>query len=113
MENAIYNYLKCKGFRVDVGVIIRNRTDKTGKHIRVPYEIDFVVNKGMYQYYIQSAFSMESDEKTERELYPFSITGDSFRKIVVTRHELMPHYDSKGIFHVGVVDFLLGDYLKD
>ena len=113
MENAIYNYLKCKGFRVNVGVIIRNRTDKTGKHIRVPYEIDFVVKKGMYQYYIQSAFSMESDEKTERELYPFSITGDSFRKIVVTRHELMPHYDSKGIFHVGVVDFLLGDYLKD
>ena len=41
MDNAIYNYLKCKGFRVAVGVIIRNRTDKTGKHIRVPYEIDF------------------------------------------------------------------------
>ena len=121
MENIIFNYLKSSGFRVDVGVIVKNRTDKDGKHIRVPYEIDFVVNKGMYQYYIQSAFRMENAEKMEQELYPFSITGNSFKKIVVTRHELLPHYDDellphydeKGIFHVGITDFLLGDYLKE
>lgn len=113
MENIIFNYLKSSGFRVDVGVIVKNRTDKDGKHIRVPYEIDFVVNKGMYQYYIQSAFRMETAEKMERELYPFSITGNSFKKIVVTRHELLPHYDENGIFHVGIIDFLLGDYLRE
>ena len=113
MENIIFNYLKSSGFRVDVGVIVKNRTDKDGKHIRVPYEIDFVVNKGMYQYYIQSAFRMETAEKMERELYPFSITGNSFKKIVVTRHELLPHYDENGIFHVGITDFLLGDYLRE
>ena len=113
MENIIFNYLKSSGFRVDVGVIVKNRTDKDGKHIRVPYEIDFVVNKGMYQYYIQSAFRMETAEKMERKLYPFSITGNSFKKIVVTRHELLPHYDENGIFHVGIIDFLLGDYLRE
>ena len=113
MENIIFNYLKSSGFRVDVGVIVKNRTDKDGKHIRIPYEIDFVVNKGMYQYYIQSAFRMETAEKMERELYPFSITGNSFKKIVVTRHELLPHYDENGIFHVGITDFLLGDYLRE
>ena len=113
MENIIFNYLKSSGFRVDVGVIVKNRTDKDGKHIRVPYEIDFVVNKGMHQYYIQSAFRMETAEKMERELYPFSITGNSFKKIVVTRHELLPHYDENGIFHVGIIDFLLGDYLRE
>lgn len=113
MENIIFNYLKSSGFRVDVGVIVKNRTDKDGKHIRVPYEIDFVVNKGMYQYYIQFAFRMETAEKMERELYPFSITGNSFKKIVVTRHELLPHYDENGIFHVGITDFLLGDYLRE
>ncbi len=56
---------------------------------------------------------MENAEKIEQELYPFSITGNSFKKIVVTRHELLPHYDEKGIFHVGITDFLLGDYLKE
>ena len=67
----------------------------------------------MYQYYIQSAFRMDSAEKMEQELYPFSITGNSFKKIVVTRHELLPHYDENGIFHVGITDFLLGDYLRE
>ena len=64
----------------------------------VSYKIDFVVNKGMYQYYIQSAYSLENDEKRRRELYPLSITGNSVKKIVVTSHELRPHYDENGIF---------------
>ena len=67
----------------------------------------------MFQYYIQSAFSLDSEEKERRELYPFSIIGNSFRKIVVTRSELMPHYDDNGILHVGIIDFLLGDYLSE
>ena len=112
MENAIYIYLKQKGFLVDVGVIEKSRVNENGKSERVKYEIDFAVNKGMYQYYIQSAYSLESDEKKRKELYPFSITGNSFKKIVVTRHELMPHYDENGIFHIGIEDFLLGDYLS-
>ena len=112
MENAIYIYLKQKGFLVDVGVIEKSRVNENGKSERVKYGIDFAVNKGMYQYYIQSAYSLESDEKKRKELYPFSITGNSFKKIVVTRHELMPHYDENGIFHIGIEDFLLGDYLS-
>ena len=113
MENIIYNHLIQKGYLVDVGVIERNATDSDGRRHRIQHEIDFVVSKGMFQYYIQSAFSMEDASKEEKELYPLSITGNSFRKIVITRHELIPHYDSSGILHVGVTDFILGDYLSE
>ena len=113
MENVIYNYLIQQGFLVDVGMVEKYQKDKDGKRRREQYEIDFVVNKGMYQYYIQSAFTLDSKEKAQRELYPFSIVGNSFKKLVVTRSELIPHYDENGIIHVGIVDFLLGDYLAD
>lgn len=113
MENIIYNYLIQKEYSVDVGVVEKYITESNGKRKKQQYEIDFVVNKGMFQYYIQSAFSLDSEEKERRELYPFSIIGNSFRKIVVTRSELMPHYDDNGILHVGIIDFLLGDYLSE
>ena len=113
MENTIYNYLIQKGYSVDVGVVAKYITESNGKRKNQQYEIDFVVNKGMFQYYIQSAFSLDSAEKERRELYPFSIVGNSFRKIIVTRSELMPHYDDNGILHVGIIDFLLGDYLSE
>ena len=113
MENIIYNYLIQKEYSVDVGVVEKYITESNGKRKKQQYEIDFVVNKGMFQYYIQSAFSLDSEEKERRELYPFSIVGNSFRKIVVTRSELMPHYDDNGILHVGIIDFLLGDYLSE
>lgn len=113
LEGVIYNYLKQRGFLVDVGMLEKNEVDDGKHHVRSQYEIDFVVNKGMYQYYIQSAFMMDSPEKKRRELYPFSITGNSFKKILVSRYEALPHYDEDGVFHVGVIDFLLNDYLSD
>ena len=46
MENIIFNELMVRGFNVDVGVVITNEVDKTGKKIRKRREIDFVCNKG-------------------------------------------------------------------
>ena len=54
MENIIFNELKVRGFNVDVGVVVTNEVDKTGKKIRKQLEIDFVCNKGSKRYYIQS-----------------------------------------------------------
>ena len=112
MENAVYCYLKQNGFLVDVGTIEKSIPDESGKYRRVQYEIDFIVNKGMYQYYIQSAYSVDDEEKLRREVYPFSIVGNSFRKILVTRYSLHPYYDEEGILHLGLADLLLGDYLS-
>ena len=113
MECVIYNYLRQKGFNVDVGVVEKYPAGTDGKRRKQQHEIDFVLNKGMYQYYIQSAFSIEDKEKERKELYPFSIVGNSFSKLMITRSELIPHYDENGIFRVGIIDFLTGNYTSD
>ena len=112
MDNVIYNYLKQDGFLVDVGSIEKSVRSENGKYRRVQYEIDFVINKGMYQYYIQSAYSVDDPEKLKREVYPFGIVHNSFKKILVSRYSLYPYYDEDGILHIGLSDLLLGDYLS-
>lgn len=107
MENIIYNDLIQRGCAVDVGVVESFTKDKNGKTARVVREIDFVVNNGNNQCYIQSAFEMTDPEKQLSELKPFSIINNSFKKIVITRNELMPWYDENGIYHIGLIDFLL------
>jgi hypothetical protein len=62
----------------------------------------------MYKF-IQAKFGIDSEEKLKQELKPFSMVNNSSRKIVVTWHELMPHYDENGIFHIGLADFLLDE----
>ena len=109
MENIIYNHLVNLGYSVDVGIVERKERGPEGKLQNTTYEIDFVVNRGMYQYYIQSAFSVENEEKRNAELKPFSIVNNSFRKIVVTRYGMRPWFDDDGIFHVSIIDFLLRD----
>ena len=109
METILYNDLIARGFSVDVGMIEKSRRNKENKVVEVKYEIDFVINKGMYQYYIQSAYALESEQKSEKELKPFSIVNNSFKKIVVTRYGVKPWYDESGIMHVSITDFLLRD----
>ena len=107
MENVIYNDLIQRGCAVDVGVVESFTKDDSGKTERVVREIDFVVNNGNNQCYIQSAFEMNTLEKQKAELKPFSIVNNSFKKIVITRNEMMPWYDDNGIYHIGLIDFLL------
>ena len=109
MENVIYNDLIQRGCSVDVGVVESFTKDSDGKTVRVVREIDFVVNNGNNQCYIQSAFEMATPEKQASELKPFSIINNSFKKIVITKNELMPWYDENGIYHVRLIDFLLCD----
>ena len=111
MENVIFNDLLQRGLSVDVGVVESFSKNAEGKTQRITREIDFVVNNGNAQYYIQSALSLDSPEKQVAELKPFSILNNSFKKIVVTRNELSPWYDEQGIYHIGLADFLLQEAL--
>lgn len=58
MENIVYNELIIRGFAVDVGIIEHTIRDKEKKQKQIQLEVDFVCNKGMNKYYIQSAFSI-------------------------------------------------------
>ena len=108
MENVIYNELKVRRFSVDVGVVYSRVINQNGNSVRQPREIDFVVTSSNgKRTYIQSAYAMETEEKAEMELRPFSLTGDSFPKIVVRKDIGRRWYDEKGVLNIGLVDFLL------
>ena len=107
MENVIFNELKARGFNVDIGVVVVNEVDKTGKKIRKQLEIDFVCNRGSKRYYIQSAFAMPDEIKVLQEQRPLISTGDGFKKIIITKDALTPLYNENGILVMSIFDFLL------
>lgn len=107
MENIIYNELIIRRFSVDIGVVYSRTVNDNGSSVRVPREIDFVVNSGGKRTYIQSAYAMPTDEKAEIELRPFMLTGDSFPKIVVRKDIGKRWYDDVGILNINLIDFLL------
>ncbi len=107
MENIIYNELAIRQLSVDVGVVYARTLNDNGSSVRVPREIDFVVNSGGKRTYIQSAYPMPTEEKAETEIRPFTLIGDSFPKIVVRRNIGKRWYDDNGILHINLIDFLL------
>lgn len=107
MENVIYNELRMRGYRVDVGVVTIAEKDQEGKVIRKQLEVDFVCNLGSSRYYIQSAYSLPDEAKRTQEIRPFRKIDDSFRKIVITKDIVQPYYDDYGILTVNIYDFLL------
>lgn len=107
MENIIFNELKVRGYNVDVGAVTVNEVDKNGKKIRKQLEVDFVCNKGSKRVYIQSAYALPDREKLEQEQRSLKNTGDSFKKIIITRDAVAPLYNEDGILMMNVYDFLL------
>lgn len=105
MENVIYNELRMRGFAVDVGMV-EAREMRNGKSEYIQYEIDFIANNGMDKYYIQSAFSLDSEEKREKELKSLLKIDDSFHKIVITGNDIASYTDAKGIRFMGLFQFL-------
>ena len=109
MENIIFNELKIRGFNVDVGVIIQYDTNEKGNSIRKQLEIDFVCNKGSKRYYIQSAYAIPDQAKMEQEQRSLMLTGDFFKRIIITRDTPAPHYNENGVLLMSVYDFLLNE----
>ena len=110
MENILYNELVMRGYSVDVGYVESFET-KDGKRQRVPREIDFVVNKSDQRVYIQSAYALDTEEKRMKELKPFFLTGDFFRKVIVRNDIGKSWFDDSGVLNVNMIDFLLNPAL--
>ena len=107
MENIIYNELIIRGFAVDVGIIEHTIRDKEKKQKQIQLEVDFVCNKGMNKYYIQSAFSIPNEEKMNQETSSLDKINDSFKKIIVTQDFSKPWKTEKGYLIINIIDFLL------
>ena len=102
MENIIYNELLYRGYNVDVGIVeIRDKNDK--KQV----EVDFVCNQFNKRYYIQSALSLPTREKTLQEERPLMNIPDNFKKIIVVNNDKKPWFTEEGILIIGLKEFLL------
>lgn len=108
MENIIYNELRRRGWKVDVGTLEQRSVDKEGKWTRKQLEVDFVANGEGKRYYIQSSLSIPDDEKRRQETASLLRIEDSFQKIIVVRDDITPWRDDNGILTIGLFDFLMG-----
>ena len=113
MENIIFNELKIRGFNVDVGVIMQYDTNEKGNSVRKQLEIDFVCNKGSKRYYIQSAYAIPDQAKMEQEQRSLMLTGDFFKRIIITKDTPAPYYNENGVLIMSVYDFLLNENSLD
>jgi predicted AAA+ superfamily ATPase len=113
MENIIYNELRMRGYRVDVGLVETWKTSAEGKNVRVPLEVDFVVNKGAERIYIQSAFRMPTEDKVVQEKRSLLNTNDNFRKIIIVGDDIKRKTDEQGIITMSLYDFLLDPHSID
>lgn len=109
MENIIFNELKMRGFNVDVGVIMQHETNEKGTNIRKQLEIDFVCNQGSKRYYIQSAYAIPDQAKMEQEQRSLMLTGDFFKRMIITKDTPAPYYNESGVLIMNVYDFLLNE----
>ena len=58
---------------------------------------------------VQSAYALGTEGDAEAENKPFSLTGDSFPKIIV-RHDIRKRrYDENGVLNIGILDFFLDE----
>ena len=87
--------------------------DENKKSKRSQLEIDFVANKGSKKYYIQSALTVSEEEKRKQEVRSLNRVGDSFKKIVVVKDNIIPWHDDDGILYIGIEQFLLDETAMD
>ncbi len=108
MENVIYNELRRQGYTVDVGMVETVKRNSEGKAVRSHLEIDFVVNRHDERIYIQSAYRLPDQEKTDQEQASLLHIPDGFRKEIIVGDRYQSGYNEDGILMVGLFDFLLG-----
>lgn len=96
--------------RVIAKIFIRGVKQKTISNTTIKQlEIDFVCNKGSKRYYIQSAYAIPDQAKMEQEQRPLTLTGDFFKKIIITKDAPASYYNDDGVLVMSVYDFLLNE----
>ncbi|MDD6207310.1 MAG: ATP-binding protein [Clostridiales bacterium] len=96
--------------RVIAKIFIRGVKQKTISNTTIKQlEIDFVCNKGSKRYYIQLAYAIPDQAKMEQEQRPLTLTGDFFKKIIITKDAPASYYNDDGVLVMSVYDFLLNE----
>ena len=113
MENIVYNELTKRGYNVDVGAVDLYEQNGKGKSVLKTTEVDFVCNQADKRYYIQVAYTLDSQDKLQQEQKSLLHINDGFKKIIIIKDSIKPHYNDYGIYIIGLYDFLLNDRILD
>lgn len=109
MENIVYNELVMRGYNVDVGMVELYEQNSTGKSVLKKTEVDFICNQADKRYYIQVAYTIDSDDKIAQEQKSLLHINDGFKKIIIVKDSIKPHYNNYGIYIISLYDFLLNE----
>lgn len=94
LENAVYNHLRSRGYKVMTGVLPGGR------------EIDFVAEKDGENLYVQVAMTVADKSTAEREYGNLATIPDNYEKIVVTYRDSYPN-TMQGIRTMSLREFLM------
>ena len=109
MENIVYNELVMRGYNVDAGVVELYEKNDKGKSVLKKTEVDFVCNQADKRYYIQVAYAIDGDEKINQEQKTLLHIKNAFKKIIIVKDAIRPHYNNDGVYIIGLYDFLLNE----
>ena len=56
---------------------------------------------------------MYNDEKHQQETQSLRHINDSFKKILIQKDSVLPHYDDNGFLNIGLLDFLMDESVID
>lgn len=107
MENIVYNELVMRGYNVDVGVVELYEKNSKGKSVLKKTEVDFICNQSDKRYYIQVAYTIDSEEKIAQEQKSLLHINDAFKKIIIIKDSIKSHYNQYGVYIICLYDFLL------
>ena len=93
LENAVYNQLAFKGYKVMTGIKSQTR------------EIDFVAEKNGEITYIQVALNIDNPDTAERELGNLASIPDNYEKMLITLRDSAPNTQN-GIKMISLREFL-------
>ncbi len=94
MENAVFNHLMIRGYKVSTGVL---------KALR---EVDFIAEKGNEKIYVQVAMTVADEETASREFGNLEMIPDNYEKILVTYRDSFPN-TYNGIKTMTLREFLM------
>lgn len=113
IENVVYNELKTRGYRVDVGFLEKKKRNKEGKYIYVQSEVDFIARLSSKEYYIQIMNKIPNDRHLDNEYDALLSVPGSFKKIMVINEPINSFTNDMGILVISLEDFLLNQNSLD
>lgn len=107
IENALYNELMMREYRVDVGSYRTKIKNKNGKWVYSLCEVDFVARKGSKEYYIQVMNKIPQGKHLDNEYNALIKVRSSFKKIVVINQPLVSYTNDDGVLVISLEEFLI------